>query len=127
MTNLEQLRARRAFAKAGEIAETEGKKDFLSLARSLPAMLQNNGLLATWAFLLSKDTAQHKAILTILLKHLRSDCFNFPIQRDTPAAVFIHDWTGQTPLQGPQLMRLTAEALAFSGWLKRASEALCNQ
>ena len=127
MTNLEQIRAKCAFAKAGEVARTDSKKDFLNLARSLPAMLQNNGLLATWAFLLSKTGAPHKAMLNILLVHLRNDYFRFPIQRDTPAAVFIHDWTGQPPLQGPQLMQITAEALAFSGWLKRASEALCDQ
>ena len=56
MRNLEQIRARRAFAIATATSQkSENERDeYLRLSRSLPAMFQNNGLLATWAFLLSK-------------------------------------------------------------------------
>ena len=40
MQSLEQIRAQHAFAKAAEISISGDKDSFLSLARSLPAMLQ---------------------------------------------------------------------------------------
>lgn len=136
MTNLEQIRAASAFAKASDVAKPNGKikaRDYLSLARSLPAMFQNNGLLATWAFLLSKDEKHHEAILDALLKHLQShfrhkNLVFTTIEPLTPSQAFTEHWIHpQRKLNGEQLMALTAEAIAFSGWLKRAAEALCDK
>lgn len=131
MINLEQIRARRAFAKAAEVARPNSgieAKEYLSLARNLPAMFQNNGLLATWAFMLSKQDKKHfKVLLKALLDHFRDGQFNLGVANTDEAKVFIEEWTGKTPVTGPQLMQLTAEAIAFSGWLKRAAEALCDK
>jgi len=129
MTNLEQIRAQHAFKAAAAVAPAK-HKDYSSLAGNLPAMFQNNGLLATWAFLLSKhDKDQHSLMLQALLQHFQHEHFNLidagPL---TPQKVFVDHWTHQNRyLNGEKLMQLTAEAVAFSGWLKRAAEALCNQ
>jgi len=135
MINLEQIRAQRAFAQA-TIAAGFGKDDreeYLSFAKNLPAMFQNNGLLATWAFFLSKDKKAHQTLLTALLdhfqKHFRDPQLEFTVAESIgPKEVFINYWTrAGKELNGMQLMQLTAEAVAFSGWLKRAAEALCDQ
>lgn len=128
MTNLEQIRARHAFAIAAAVAK-DNHKDYSGLASNLPAMFQNNGLLATWAFLLKQDKVQHNTILNALLEHFQHDHFNLVAAGPlTPRKVFVEHWTHQNrALNGAQLMQLTAEAVAFSGWLKRAAEALCNQ
>lgn len=132
MTNLEQIRASLAFRKAALFAGRSDSKEYLSLARSLPAMFQSNGLLATWAFLLSKNkTSQNPQndILNALLEHFKDTRFNLGVGQELNAmTVFTHKWTGGTPpLSGVELMKLTGEAIIFSGWLKRAAEALCNK
>lgn len=129
MINLEQIRAHHAFAKAAAIAPND-RKDYLTLARNLPAMFQNNGLLASWAFLLSKGENSHRLALQVLLDHFRDPNFGLVAggEQSTPQSVFVERWTNSTAdMSGIELMKLTAEAVAFSGWLKRAAEALCDQ
>lgn len=107
--SLEQIRARRAYA--APVSER---------ADSLPVMLQTNGLLATWAFLLSKNE-------TALLQTLRDHLWEFERQQGNapdPRVMFnvwVADGVGQ--LNGPRLRKLTAEALALAAWLKRAAQA----
>jgi len=132
MTNLEQIRASRAFTKAALFAGRNDSQKYLSLARSLPAMFQNNGLLATWAFLLSENKPSpnpQRDFLNVLLEHFKDVRFNLGVGQELNAmTVFTHKWTGETPpLSGVELMKLTGEAVIFSGWLKRAAEALCNK
>jgi hypothetical protein len=122
--SLDQRRAAAAYAGIGE-----AKKDVVVLARKLPDMLRTNGLLATWAFLLSKELKDKPTPtpLPIVLAHLRSrPDLEVPESGDTRAA-FLH-WVGGPAgaaggVDGPELRALTAEALAFAGWLKRAAEA----
>ncbi len=126
MRTREQERGARAFEAMGTADEKT-----VGLAIRLPALLQVNGLLATWAFLLSKGAREHRECLGFLVHHLRQE---FPSL--TPAGdaetVFLR-WVGARtgaaappaaaePLTGPALRQLTAEALAFAGWLKRAAE-----
>ncbi len=131
MTNLEQIRAKRAYEKAREAAGKDHRKDYLKLTRNLPAMFQTNGLLATWAFHLSlKDKPNHKAsevALKAILEHFQSPPFNLAGSGKTIESIFTGEWTATTGFDNEKLMRLTAEAIAFSGWLKRAAEALCDQ
>jgi len=135
MINLEQIRAQRAFAQAETAARFEDKdrEEYLSQAKNLPAMFQNNGLLATWAFFLSKDKKPHRTLLAALLEHFQKR-FRDPqleftvVERLEPKEALISYWTHPVKkLNGLQLMQLTAEAVAFSGWLKRAAEALCEK
>lgn len=118
--SLDQKRAANAYAAA--LPAGEGEVDF----SRLPAMLQINGLLATWAFLLSKKENGDKA-LTALLGHLRSRPELGVAARGGAAEVF-RSWVGRpgddaSGLDGTALRALTAEALAFAVWLKRAEEA----
>jgi len=127
MISLEQIRAHRAFQLAHYIGI---KKEFLSFARNLPALFQNNGLLATWAFMLAKAKPEpfnaHQEILNMMLEHYRAPQIELlPTDGKSAEEVFRESWT-QSSINGKQLMALTAEAIAFSGWIKRAAEALCD-
>jgi CRISPR/Cas system CMR-associated protein Cmr5 small subunit len=131
--NLEQIRAGRAFKVAEAAAQGNHGDDFLALGRELPTMLQRNGLLATWSFLLSKRKSGEgeKApalALNALLSHLSASEIGLvaPPARDA-LALFRDQWTSRdSSLSGLELRRLTAEALLFAGWLKRAAETLCG-
>lgn len=134
MRNLEQIRARRAFAIATATSQKskDERDEYLRLSRSLPAMFQNNGLLATWAFLLSKKDKKNSAslpVMEIILEHYRDEAIELVAAgQDSPEEVFKNQWVRQgSGIEGAQLMKLTAEAITFSGWLKRAAEALCDQ
>lgn len=124
MRSLDQRRAAAAYREIGD-----AHPDVVSLARSLPDMLRTNGLLATWAFLLTKEKKKDRqpTPLRAVLEHLRSlPGLDVPAQGDLEA-VFLH-WVGGATgaggsVDGPALRALTAEALAFAGWLKRAAEA----
>jgi CRISPR/Cas system CMR-associated protein Cmr5 small subunit len=104
--SLEQVRAQRAYT-----------APVSPMAESLPTMLQVNGLLATWAFLISK---KEESLLHTLAMHLMPHS-DHALQ---PRAIFLR-WVGSGAgrLTASELRRLTDEALAFSAWLKRAAQA----
>jgi CRISPR/Cas system CMR-associated protein Cmr5 small subunit len=116
--SLDQSRAASAYAYA---ASPKAEMDW---AQKLPTLLQINGLLATWAFLLGKK--QHQ-LLGSLLRHLRSLVPEPEAQGTSAEAAFLY-WVGGPGskgkgLGGEQLRALTAEAIAWAVWLKRAAEA----
>jgi hypothetical protein len=132
MVNLDQVRANRAFREALRVAQGGAREGYLRLARTLPAMFQNNGFLATWAFLLSKEkgTEPHYGFtLKIMVEHLRDVNLGLQIPDGLNAySLFAAQWTNPTnPIGGDELMRLTRESIVFSGWLKRGAEAFCDQ
>jgi CRISPR/Cas system CMR-associated protein Cmr5 small subunit len=114
--SLDQRRAASAYTYAATAAD-------LDRAQKLPAMLQINGLLATWAFFLSNSETP---LLDALLGYLRS-LPDLAVPEGSAEAVFLH-WVGGPAgasggIGGSLLRALTAEALAWSVWLKRAAEA----
>jgi len=118
----ETRRAAAAFAVAARSSSGPQAGDFLRLARQLPGMLQTNGLLATWAYLLGKD----EAFLAHLFEHLRS-CGLLKADETGSREILLARWTaedGTQRLDGLRLRRLTAEALDYAVWLKRAAEGL---
>jgi CRISPR/Cas system CMR-associated protein Cmr5 small subunit len=120
--NLEQVRAQHAYE-----AAADQDPDFLNLARSLPQMLQTNGLLATWAFLLAKDENPHRSVLKAFVTHLEGEAL-LPAGQTNPKEILLSSWLGREhPLGTSDLQRLTSETIAFAGWIKRAAEALCDQ
>lgn len=116
MRSLDQRRAASAYTYAA--TPNAG----LDWAQKLPAMFQINGLLAAWAFLLAKGETP---LLDALLSYLRT-LPELAVPKGNAAAVFLH-WVGgkdaKDGIDGPLLRALTAEALAWSVWLKRAAEA----
>ena len=124
--NLDQIRAADAFSFVQPIA---GNKDlaeaFLGLARKLPVMLQTNGLLASWAHLVSKKGAEYGKTAEALLQHLQKVGLAEPQPAD-PRRVLLEVWTGSA-LTGDTLRRLTQESIIYAVWLKRAAEALCDR
>lgn len=116
--SLDQRRAASAYAYA---ASPNAEMEW---AQKLPAMLQINGLLATWAFLLGK---KQNRLLASLLQHLHSLVPELQTQEESAEEAF-RRWVGapgskSKGLRGEELRGLTAEALAWSVWLKRAAEA----
>lgn len=122
MSPLRSLDQRRAASAYGFAATPDVDLD---RAQKLPAMFQINGLLATWAFLLAK---KEQDVLSPLLQHLRSVMPEAEgMLVGSPEDVFLH-WVGgpgtkSKGLEGNLLRALTAEAIAWSVWLKRAAEA----
>lgn len=125
MKSLEQIRAKYAFEIASQVGQN---KEFLSLARNIPSMLQTNGLLATWAFLLAKDKPEHRRIRQSLFAHFTSDGCNLSVPDNlNDTSIFTDYWTNNNSGdRGLILREFTQEAIAFSVWLKRAAEALCD-
>jgi len=126
--DLDQLRAHHAFTYVQGLSGN--RSDFLALARKLPFMLHTNGLLATWAHLLAKKNERENLLgLQALATHLRAVAARLRLDvapaGDAPA-VFDRWVDPQDGLTGFALRKNTAEALAFSVWLKRAAEALCD-
>ncbi len=118
LRSLDQRRAASAYAYAGD---PEASLDW---AQKLPALLQVNGLLATWAFLLGKKEIP---LLEALLGHLRAR-EDLQVNKEGGAADGFLHWVGGPTgagegIDGTLLRALTAEALAWSVWLKRAAEA----
>jgi CRISPR/Cas system CMR-associated protein Cmr5 small subunit len=121
LRSLDQRRAASAYA----YAATAPKKA-AELAIRLPAMFQINGFLATWAFLLAKEGKKEPTPVAALLDYLRS-LQDLKVPQGDSASVFLH-WVGGATgaaegVDGSRLRALTAEALAWSVWLKRAAEA----
>jgi CRISPR-associated protein Cmr5 len=116
MKNLDQQRARQALFDINHV--TEGcRKEYASLARSLPMMLQTNGLAQTMAFLNSKapDSDAHQQVLRNL-----SQWLNETIRRQEEDGDFLK-WIVE---QQTILYRHAAdEAIEFSIWLRRFAEA----
>jgi CRISPR/Cas system CMR-associated protein Cmr5 small subunit len=125
--SLDQVRAHHAFSFVQEslgAAHPIKPDKLLGVARQLPAMLQTNGLLATWAHLLSKDRADRCAA-EALLSYFKAARLGVP-KDATPLDLLIRTWTLASPaFPSHQLRRLTREATVYSVWLKRAAETLC--
>jgi CRISPR/Cas system CMR-associated protein Cmr5 small subunit len=127
--DLDQLRAHNAFTHVQGL--DRNRSEFLALARKLPFMLHTNGLLATWAHLLArpKKAPENARALQALSTHLRAVAVRLRLDV-APAGdeqkIFDRWVNAQNGLTGFALRKNTAEALAFSTWLKRAAEALCD-
>ncbi len=124
--DLDLVRARNAFAAAQAVGSCD-RETFLNLSRKLPAMLQTNGLLAAWAFLLAREGGGDQSVRAICRRHLGdAELSALEVAVGKLDAVFAGGRPPADPLSGPELQRLTAETIAFAGWLKRAAEAVSD-
>ncbi len=124
MKSLEQIRAERAFAWAQDRPVGE-RAESLRLAERLPAMFQTNGLLAAWAFLRGGGTAAHSSLLATLSGHLSDPVVSRWTANHGQASFEPLGERGlSVPVEPVELRELTAQAIAYANWLKRAAAAL---
>ena len=116
MKNLDQKRASQALHNINHVNES-CRKEYASLAKSLPMMLQTNGLAQTMAFINSKshDSEAHEQMLGNL-----SHWLNKTIRRQEAAGDFLEYIVEQQTIIYRHAAR---EAVEFSIWLRRFTEA----
>ena len=128
MTNLEQLRAKNAFAFMTKQKEKGHKKreKIGQIAKKLPVLFQSNGLLAGAAYLFSQrkkraEGDEYHIFLANIHDHLKNEAFSFGLIGADLQDVFTEQWLdkgfGTAPMRD-----ITKEIVAYSGWLKRAAE-----
>lgn len=108
--DLDRCRAEAAWKAVQEIAATD--KEYGSLAREMPTLIQVNGLAQALAFLKAKNKTHHQN----MFKHLSGwVCQQLGLQSDLLESVLGMD--------SQLYRRATAESLAFLQWLKRFAES----
>lgn len=110
---LEQERARHAW----DCCANQGK-DYANLAKGLPALIMNSGLLQVMAFLEGKDSHHGK-----LADHLRDWLHKqFDLPRDFPG--FTNELLRADPRRYQQI---TTEAYAWLRWLRQMAPARVDE
>lgn len=119
LQTLDQQRAAFAWEKINEVKS--GLKDYLPLARNLPAMVQTNGLGQTLVFLMSQEGIKYKLYL-----HLQEWlCVRAPHPIYAPeSGQEVRLMRSLTNGSSLTLRHATLEVKALSVWLKRLAEAL---
>jgi len=117
MKNIDQQRATQALKYIKKVPSEE-QDDYGSLAKSLPMMLQTNGLAQTLAFLKSKspDSIAHQMVVRHLSNWLNSILRN---DEEEPGDFLL--WIVEEP--SATYRRACSEAIEFSIWLRRFVEA----
>lgn len=118
---IEQERAQQAWDAINEMRPTGKENDYGSRAKNLPSMIQTNGLGATMAFLLAKagkpGTKDYKLHEHKLYQHISRRVVRYLESPHDDLMDLIREAGTDT------YRRATAEAIAFSIWLKRYVEA----
>lgn len=134
--NLEQQRGKQAWENIREVkaldqsnGEKKLEKEYRSLARSLNATIQINGLGQTLGFFKAKGGGNAKKAHSLLLKHLTAwMCSPEHFSASNPDAMKGKDdgllhWVVDSETSSADYRRATAECLAFGAWLRRFAEA----
>ncbi len=111
--SLEQQRAQAAWRAVQNVDQSNGK-EFKSVATSLPADIQANGLGQTMAFLRAKGKDEHNITFKAVSDWVQ--------QRLNIANEDFMTWL-MTKATTEQYRQATAEAIAFAIWMKRFAEA----
>jgi CRISPR-associated protein Cmr5 len=119
MVDLEMIRANYAYSKIGAAAS----KELGDLAQKLPIMLKTNGLLATWAFIMSKreKNKAYKEMQKIIWEYFQNPALPLELRY-----LLLEDIFNIGLSDSIKIRRLTDETIALSSWLKRAAETLCS-
>ncbi len=103
-------------------AEIKFKKEYGSLARGMPAMIQMNGLGQSLAYLLAKSKGYNDKYYIFLYRHialwLKNTIHELKNEEDLKIILPI-----LVELPSKKFMYATREAIAFSIWLRRFAEA----
>lgn len=110
---LQQQRAAHAWEQVEKIAQND--KEYGSLVRGLPAMIQHDGLAPTLAFLKAKGKGHHLKAYQQVSNWVKSQIAFGVTSTDLLECLIKNDST--------TYRHATTEALAYLGWLKRFAEA----
>lgn len=116
---LQQKRAAHAWEKVKDVRgdsdkPSEKAKKYGSLVRSLPAMIQSDGLATSLAFLLAKNEEHHKNAYDHVSEWVMG-------QLDETSKLNLLEWVLEN--SSTHYRRAASEALAYLNWLKRFAEA----
>lgn len=114
----EQERAKSAWSNI-EGVPTSIEKEYGSLARGLPALIQTNGLGQALAFLCAKGKGDSKKQHSVIYKHLSGWVCSRMLQEKPPDNLL--EWI--ISQDSGMYRRATREALAYALWLRRFAEA----
>lgn len=114
---IEQERAQQAWEAIRSVRGTGKENDYGTRAKNLPSMIQTNGLGATLAFLRAKAGTDHAAADYRLYEHIATRIVYYLEYTAGDVMHLIREADTDT------YRRATAEAIAFSIWLKRYVEA----
>lgn len=114
MMSLEQKRAKDAWDKSASYGEQE-----INLAKGLPALIMNSGLMQTVAFLESKKDDHYKKVSNDLRQWLHCRFDSIPIPEE------FHDFmvTLSSEIDSQTYQAMTSEAMAWLKWLRYLSAA----
>lgn len=121
MKTLEQIRAQKAYIYVSYVKGKEIEKEYKSLAKRLPQMITQNGLLTTLAFLKSKAKEEngrknaHSVILDQIAEYL-SERFNIGSQDSESLMKELLETHVESYLY------ISEEATKFATWLKRIAD-----
>lgn len=114
----EQERAKSAWSNI-ERVPTSIQKEYGSLARGLPALIQTNGLGQALAFLCAKGKGEPAKQHSVIYKHLSEWVCSRMLQEEPPSNLL--EWIINQ--DSGMYRRATREALAYALWLRRFAEA----
>jgi len=115
MKNLDQIRARNALAAAPNIGKGAG--DGESVAKKVPTMIRENGILGAAAFALETGKG-YEDVFNAIITHL-ADPEVAKIGQSCSLKEFI-DWlSGNRKATAVRLRDITAEAMAYLNYLRR--------
>jgi len=112
MKNLDQIRAANAWAVAPSIEAGPGEGSPQAVAKKVPTMIMENGLIATAAF--AKDgKAGIQSVIEAIEKHLRS------MKLMPPEAKDLLSWLTGKEANSAILRQATDESMAYLNYLRR--------
>lgn len=120
MKNFEQIRAKNALAKAKDIGKGVGGGD--NVAKKVPVMILDNGILAAAAFALENKGNGYADVFVAVIEHLADqeiallDKTMLLDDKTKQLKGFIDHLAG---VSSDELRRITAEAMAYLNYLRR--------
>ena len=116
MRNLEQIRAKNAFAWRNKIREAKGCGKPHAVVKKVPTQIIQNGFLGALAFAIENNGTGYEDVFNAILDHLLSSGMNQGIACDN-LQEFVDELSSKC--DGDSLRAITAESLAFLNFLRR--------
>lgn len=113
---LEQLRAQNAW----QCVRHGVDKDYVNVAKALPALIMNSGLLQVMAFLQQKESVHRKVAASLRIWLWSRKTGRQQTMEDPGFERFMDSLMAETP---SGFQALTAEALAWLKWLRQLAAA----